>query len=114
MRVTILVSVFSSLLFWGALVSCTSKQLVSTRPVTLIDYAIRAKERGSQEALAPYAIDEEEGEMLVVRSMEEAMANYEWIVGEPIAEKTLTWITVPNRTEPNSVVGASLQRREIG
>ncbi len=61
---------------------------------TLQDYAREAEEHGSREAAVPYAIDEEEGEMLIVRSVEEAFSSYEWVLGEPIEEKILTFSRV--------------------
>jgi hypothetical protein len=51
----------------------------------------------------PYAFDEEEGEMLVVRTLEEAMGEFKWIVGEPIEEKTMSFPTVINSKEPDSI-----------
>jgi hypothetical protein len=95
----------ASVLICATSFACTANDRRSTRdiPGTLIDYAARAKERGSLEALVPYAADEEEGEMLVIRSVEEAIANYEWVVGEPIQEKTFTAAIITNQTEPTSI-----------
>jgi hypothetical protein len=93
MRLTITACVLPLLLFLSVPISCTSKQHVLRRGghTTLIDYAARAKQRGSQEALVPYHMDEQEGEMFNVLSIQDAMVGYEWIVGEPIGEKTLAW-----------------------
>ncbi len=41
--------------------------------------------------------------MLIVRSIGEAMNQYEWIVGEPIEEKTLTIATTTNSVDPDSI-----------
>lgn len=102
-RLTITVCGLIFLLFLNGPISCTPKQHVRRRgeQTALIDYVNRAKEQGSREALVPYNIDEEEGEMLIIRSLEEAMASYEWVVGEPIEEKTLTWARVG--AEPDSI-----------
>ena len=41
--------------------------------------------------------------MLVIRSIDEAIQEYEWIVGEPIDERTLTMATAAQSTEPDSI-----------
>lgn len=106
MRFTMLVCALTFLLFTGTQISCSSKQHIRRGggQTTLIDHASRAKEHGSQEAFVPYNLDEEEGEMLHAPSIEDAMASYEWVVGEPIEEKTLTWARVG--TEPDSIYTA--------
>ena len=97
-----------ALVVWGVSTSCSITQHSSTRsgPATLADYAAHAKARGSHEALVPYAADEEEGEMLIVRSLEEAMAAYEWVVGEPIEEKTFGAATIANTRDFSSIFTA--------
>jgi hypothetical protein len=71
--------------------SSCSKSKPRSHPygMTLRDYAKKARERGSREALVPYWTDEEEGEMLEIQNFEDAIHSYEWIVGEPIEERTL-------------------------
>ncbi len=39
--------------------------------------------------MVPYAFDEEEGDNLIVPSLEDALTTYEWLVGEPIEERTI-------------------------
>ena len=70
---------------------------------SLREYAKRAREHGSRQALVPYAIDEEEGEMLIVRSIDEALAEYEWVVGEPIEERSITISRTTNSTLPDAI-----------
>ena len=42
--------------------------------------------------------------MLIVRDLREALANYQWIVGEPIEERTFTFSTNERRSEPNTIL----------
>jgi hypothetical protein len=55
----------------------------------LLDVASKARERGSLEASVPYGIDEEEGINLMVPTLDNALSQYEWVVGEPVEEKTI-------------------------
>lgn len=70
---------------------------------TLHDYAKKAREAGSREAAVPYAIDEEEGEMVAADSIDQALQLYDWVVGEPIEEKTFGFPTRTNAREPDSI-----------
>jgi hypothetical protein len=83
-----------------------SKPHGSPRGLTLSDYAQKAKDRGAREARVPYASDEEEGEMLVVKSLEEALDEYQWIVGEPIEEKIFSFAQIGDSSEPDSIFTA--------
>jgi hypothetical protein len=84
-------------------VKCNKNSTTQAHGMTLRDYARKARERGSREALVPYAFDEEEGDMLEIGSVDDAIASYEWIVGEPIEEQTLTFATWPRSAEPDSI-----------
>src|SRR5438309_1483162 len=72
------------------LLACKPETPPRTHGTTLGDYARKAQERRVHEALVPYATDEEEGESLIIRDFDEALTSYEWIIGEPIEEKTIT------------------------
>ena len=82
--------------------SCGNGSHPHTFGRTLRDYARDARQRGAREALVPYAVDEEEGEMLAIRTFEEALREYQWVVGEPIEEKTFTFARITNSMEPDS------------
>jgi hypothetical protein len=83
--------------------SCGNSSRPHTFGRTLRDYARDARQRGAREALVPYAVDEEEGEMLAIRTFEEALREYQWVVGEPIEEKTFTFAGISNSMEPDSI-----------
>jgi hypothetical protein len=82
--------------------SCGSSSLPRASR-TLRDYARDARQHGAREALVPYAFDEEEGEMLAIRTLEEALGEYQWIVGQPIEEKTFTFARSTNSNDPDSI-----------
>ena len=87
-----------------ALTSCRShrsdaEQLHRT---TLRDYALKARELGAREALVPYAFDEEEGDNLIVPSLDGALDRYEWVVGEPIEERTIA-VSEHESAAPDSI-----------
>ena len=71
-----------------ALTSCRSHSSDAEQfhRTTLRDYALKARERGAREASVPYAFDEEEGDNLIVPSLNGALGRYEWVIGEPIEE----------------------------
>ena len=56
---------------------------------TLRHIASEARQRGSREASVPYGFDEEEGTNLLVPTLDDALSQYEWVVGEPVEEKTI-------------------------
>jgi hypothetical protein len=95
--------------YWSLLVLLASTSFScrngSRKPFqrTLRDYARDARQRGAREALVPYWSDEEEGEMLLVPTFEEALSEYQWVVGEPIEEKTVTFDQITNSSEPDSI-----------
>lgn len=74
-----------------ALTGCRSKKQEDARAYgpRLRNYAAQARVRGSLEALVPYGFDEEEGTNLMPPSLDVALSDYEWWVGEPIEEKTV-------------------------
>ena len=74
-----------------ALTGCRSKKQEDGRGrgTMLRDYAAQARARGSLEALVPYGFDEEEGTNLMPPTLDVALSDYEWWVGEPIEEKTI-------------------------
>ena len=66
-------------------------------------YAAEAKKHGSHEALiGNFGGDSEEGENLLVRCVTDAL-NYDWVIGEPIEETTLTWPSWHGSQEPDSI-----------
>ena len=73
------------------LICCRSKKPDDGRTShrRLHDFASKARERGSLEEYVPYGFDEEEGTNLIVPSLDDALSNYEWVMGEPIEEKTI-------------------------
>ena len=87
--------------------SCGSRQASGEGGIlTLRDYAQRAKTGGRSVALVPYAMDEEEGERVEPPRIEDAMRDYEWVVGVPTAERTWTVASIAGRTEPDSIFTA--------
>ena len=73
-----------------ALTGCRSKQKDGrSGQGRLHDIASKARERGSLEASVPYGFDEEEGENMMVPTLDDALSRYEWLVGEPVEEKTV-------------------------
>ena len=98
-------SLFRGWAFIGLLLStsCESTMHSNYHGLTLRDYARKARERGSREALVPYAFDEEEGEMLIIRNLDEAINSYQWVVGEPIEEQTLTVATSKRSPSADSI-----------
>jgi hypothetical protein len=98
-------SLFGGWAFIGLLLStsCEPAPHSNYHGWTLRDYARKARERGSSEALVPYAFDEEEGEMLINRNLDEAINSYEWIVGEPIEERTFTVATSKQLPSADSI-----------
>jgi hypothetical protein len=74
-----------------ALTGCRSKKQDDGRAhgAMLRDYAAQARARGSLEALVPYGFDEEEGTHLMPPTLDVALSDYEWWVGEPTEEKTV-------------------------
>lgn len=98
-------SLFRGWAFIGLLLStsCESTTHSNYHGLTLRDYARKARERGSREALVPYAFDEEEGEMLIIRNLDEAINSYQWVVGEPIEEQTLTVATSKQSPSADSI-----------
>jgi hypothetical protein len=74
-----------------ALTGCRSKKKDDERAhgTTLRDYAAQARTRGSSEAVVPYGFDEEEGTNLLLPTLDVALTDYEWWVGEPIEEKAV-------------------------
>src|SRR5450432_189733 len=79
---------------------------------TLRSYASEARAHGAREALVPYAVDEEEGEMLEILTFDDALLSYEWIVGEPIGERTFGVSTITNSDQPDSIYTAYRVRVE--
>ena len=79
---------------------------------TLRSYASEARAHGAREALVPYAFDEEEGEMLEILTFDDALLSYEWIVGEPIGERTFGVSTITNSDQPDSIYTAYRVRVE--
>jgi len=41
--------------------------------------------------------------MLEIRNLDEAIDAYEWVAGEPIEERTITFLRVPSVIEPDSI-----------
>jgi hypothetical protein len=95
----------AALVILAALCSCHPTSRPSDRRfrTTLRDYAQKARQHGSREQLVPYAFDEEEGESLMVQSLDSALDSYEWIIGEPIEEKVLTLSRIAAGLEPDLI-----------